>query len=578
MTVASRSLILAAYCVLLASAPYTTFAQQTGSVLDLDRMSSMRQNSMIGQMLTGEQIPTDDVVIPSVYTVGPGDILAYQTTGIDFSEKMALVSPENTILLERFGLVHVDGMTLQALRDTLQARMKRRAPDVDVFLTLRKPRLVYVTLKGNVQFPGTYAVPASMRVSTFLTVTRQPWLLRRDAVAADEMRRMSASVSLMSTNNELSRNPAPELSPYALRNIVVRHRRGVTRVDLAKALIDGGETYDPHVREGDVITVPFDAEMRPTISIAGSVATPATLVYKEGDRASLLLAAAGGGLDDADLSRVVLVQAGGSGKITLDVDSNLRIVGEDIELQPGSSIIVERKVLTGAQPRQGVVEVYGEVRQPGTVVIQPGVTRISDVINEVGGVESNAALSLSYIVRPEQTTWSERQMEDNANRRFMYSDLVLEDTLRYRLDQTYRLPYVSCDVGVALKDTASDDNVVMQNGDIVVIETAPNRVYVYGQVNHPGFVTYTPGKNLQWYVDKAGGFATGAEEGRSRIIKGKTKVWVEDDAAVVEPGDEIYVPRPPDIPAAVEIQTYAAIAAIASAIALLTTTVLTIFR
>ena len=53
---------------------------------------------------------------------------------------------------------------------------------------------------------------------------------------------------------------------------------------------------------------------------------------------------------------------------------------------------------------------------------------------------------------------------------------------------------------------------------------------------------------------------------------------MEDDAAVVEPGDEVYVPRPPDISAAVEIQTYAAIAAIASAIALLTTTVLTIFR
>lgn len=160
----------------------------------------------------------------------------------------------------------------------------------------------------------------------------------------------------------------------------------------------------------------------------------------------------------------------------------------------------------------------------------------------------------------------------------MYSDLTLEDTLRYRMDQMYRLPFVSCNVEAALRDTAGSNNITLQHGDIIVIEDTPSRVYVYGQVNRPGYVTYAPGKTLSWYVERAGGFGTGAEISRSRVIKGRSNVWVEDRDAIVEPGDEIYVPRPPDIPASVEIQTYAAVAAIASAIALLATTFITIFR
>ena len=558
-------------------APTLMMAQEGGSMFDMDMLSS-KANSGMTQLLTAEQVPSGDIVMSEVYYIGPGDIISYQTTGIDFTEKMAMVTPENTLMMERFGLVDCSGMTLQALRDTLRDKMNARAPGVKVFLTLRRPRLVYVSVQGNVPFPGTYAVPASMRVSTLLVVSRQPWLVRKDLAVSEQVRERGVSAAMKSTTESLRRSAPPTLSAFALRNITVRHQRGVTTVDLAKAQLPDGAKYDPHLREGDVVTVPYDAEEQPIISISGAVATPSKLVYKPGDKASLLLATAGGATAEADLDRVVLVQSSGGGKIKLDVDENLNITGEDPELQPGSSIIIEKKVFAGQNQKQGVVEVYGEVKHPGTVIIQPGITRISEVIEQAGGVESNASLALSYIVRPEQNTLSEREILDKSFRRFMYSDLQLEDTLRYKLDQRYRLPYVSCDMEKALRDTGSTENIAVQSGDIVVIQNTPDRIYVYGQVNRPGFVTYVPGKNLEWYVAQAGGFATGAEEGRSRIIKGKTMVWLEDDDAVVEPGDEIYVPRPPDIPAAVQMQTYATIAGVVSALAALTATILAIVR
>lgn len=555
--------------------PILSFAQSSGSMIDLDKLSA-RTNSSLTQLLTAEQVPTDDVVDPTVYVVGPGDVISLQTTGVDFTEKLAIVSPENTLLLERFGLVNVSNMTLQQLRDSLQSSMRRRAPEIDVFVSLRRPRLVYVSLKGNVPFPGTYAVPASMRVSTLLVVTRQPWLLRRDA-AVNEQIRSTGVTGTSSIADQLTRSGGPSLSAYAMRNIVVRHRSGISLVDLPKSKLPEGGRFDPHLREGDVVTVPFDAEQQANVSIAGAVATPSTLVFKEGDRASLLLAAAGGPLADADLSRVYLIQSGGEGKTQLSVDQSLHITGDDPLLQPGSSIIVERVVVAGDVAKQGVVEVYGEVKQPGSVVIKPGVTKLSDVIENAGGIKEGASLALSYIVRPDRTPWSQREAIGEAERRFMYSDLKLEDTLRYKLDQSYRLPYVSCDMIQALTDKNSSQNVTLQSGDVIVIERTPDRVFVYGQVERPGYVKFAPNKTLEWYVEQAGGFATGAKPGRSRIIKGKTKVWIDPDSETyVEAGDEIYVPRPPDIPAGVELQTWAVIAGIVSSLAAITATVLAI--
>ncbi|RPI67278.1 MAG: hypothetical protein EHM43_08975 [Ignavibacteriae bacterium] len=556
--------------------PLTLCAQSSGSMIDLDKMSA-RTNTGLTQLLTSEQVPTDDVVDPTVYVIGPGDVISLQTTGVDFTEKLAMVTPENTLLLERFGLINVADMTLQELRDSLQQGMRRRAKDIDVFVSLRRPRLVYVSLKGNVPFPGTYAVPASMRVSTLLVVTRQPWLLRKDAAVNEQLRTSSQGSTTIS--DQLTRSGGPTLSAYAMRNIVVRHRQGISLVDLPRSRMEGQGKLDPHLREGDVVTVPYDAEQQATISIAGAVATPATLVYKVGDRASILLAAAGGPLSEADLSRVYLIQAGGEGKTTLSVNAAFAVTGDDPELQPGSSIIVERQVAAGDVARQGVVEVYGEVNEPGSVVIKPGVTRLSDVIEDAGGIKAGASLALSYIVRPERTPWSQREMSDESSRRFMYSDLKLEDTVRYKLDQAYRLPYVSCDMRVALADTHSMQNVILQSGDVIVIERTPDRIFVYGQVVRPGYVNYMPNQTLEWYVEQAGGYATGAKVGRSRIIKGKTKVWVEPYSdTFVEPGDEIYVPRPPDIPAGIELQTWAVVAGVVSSLAALTATIFAILR
>jgi protein involved in polysaccharide export with SLBB domain len=548
-------------------APLMLMAQGTGSSLDLDRLSTAgRSQASLTQLLTADQVPTDDVIEPTAYVLGPGDVIAYQTTGFDFSEKLVVVTPENTLLMERYGLINVANMTLAAVRDSITALVKRRSKDAECFVTLKRPRLIYVSLRGNVPYPGTYAVPASMRVSTFLNVTRQPWLIRKDPGAAELMRTDQTIIGTQRVE-ELTRGRSSGLSPYASRNIVVRHRRGTTNVDLHRAGIFGNAKDDPHLREGDEVMVPFDDAAAPMMSVGGAVANPTTVVYKPGDKVSVLLAAAGGPAPDADLSRVLLIQPDEQGTSTIKVDDQFRIIGEDVEVHPGSAVVVERLVAAGENVRQGVVEIRGEVSRQGAVIIEPGKTRLTDVISRAGGITPLASAALAYVIRPEVSGSLQRRSHQDLMMRFLYSDLTLEDTLRYRLDEQLRLPYVSCDVAVALKDPNSKDNITLQSGDVIVVPRAPDRIYVYGQVTQPGFVTYEPNKTIEWYVDRAGGFAKGAKPGRARIIKGKSKVWLEDDSdIVVQAGDEVYVPRSPDVPAGFEIQTYAAIVGIISSV------------
>ncbi|HCN04506.1 MAG TPA: hypothetical protein DIS79_02715, partial [Bacteroidetes bacterium] len=190
----------------------------------------------------------------------------------------------------------------------------------------------------------------------------------------------------------------------------------------------------------------------------------------------------------------------------------------------------------------------------------------------------DASLALAYIIRKENLPVNNRDVRDEAMRRFLYSDLTIDDTLRFQLDQQYRIPYVSSDFRKAFANPSSYDNVVLQPGDLVIVPRRPDRVMVYGQVEQPGYVAYEPGKTLEWYLERAGGPAKGAKTGRARIIKGKNRVWVDDDEHIVEAGDEVYIPRSPDVSAGTEIQNYAVIAGIVSSVTALIGLFYTILR
>jgi protein involved in polysaccharide export with SLBB domain len=108
---------------------------------------------------------------------------------------------------------------------------------------------------------------------------------------------------------------------------------------------------------------------------------------------------------------------------------------------------------------------------------------------------------------------------------------------------------VGIDLPLVLKDSTFRDNIVLMGGDSIYIPEFDPVVMVRGAVNSPGAVAYEPGKNLDWYVDRAGGYTQTGDNGRPYVTQPngeregvKRRVILADRVPRPGPGSVIYVP------------------------------------
>ena len=156
-------------------ASMTIQAQLMGSSSDFD-MTKLMQSSAPGSadLLKAELLPSDNIVDADHYRIGPGDVLSIQTLSGNATEQFVSISPENSVLVPRIGELSLKNATLTQTKSMIIEMMKQRNPNATVTVTLRKCRSLYISIRGNVRYPGTYAVPASMRVSTVIRLANQP--------------------------------------------------------------------------------------------------------------------------------------------------------------------------------------------------------------------------------------------------------------------------------------------------------------------------------------------------------------------------------------------------------------------
>ncbi len=556
----ARQTLLVAFgiIVVLASATTNALAQGRTNALggDAEKLSQTDLSMQMSPALqSGSGFATDNILSPDHYFVGAGDILALEIVGPISLTVPLTVSPENVVLVPRLGEINVSGKTLTQVKAEIQRLVQSRNPNNRAYLTLQRPRTVYVRVSGNVTAPGLYTLPATMRVSSAVAIANQETL-------PSSKDRFAANRSIIGIPADNSPSGQYTVS-YAQRNVKVQHRNGTTDIaDALRSRYMDDPAADPTIRESDEIYVPFEYESvrdGAMLSIAGAVQRPCLMPYRKGDRISLLLKAAYGLTENADSTRVELleaVSAGASGN-TAKTLSAARILApggaDDIELPAGASVVVREKTQTAKL--RGTVSVLGEITSPGVYSIEVGVTRLAALVQQAGGLTKAAHLPLSTITRREMRSLAFRVTDAELSRNFQYTTLTPEDTLRYKLDESLRRPVVACDFTAALEKNSDADNVPLQDGDIITIAANPRNVFVFGQVNKPGFIEATEGKTAEWYVNAAGNYAPNADTARVRVIKAKNRLWLDPKvvagaakgtAITLEAGDQIYVPRVPD--------------------------------
>lgn len=558
---------------------FDLYSQVTGGS-DLKEMMKDDFESKVSadKLLKLDNLPIGNDIDPNFYIVGSGDILSIRILPQSVNSQLIQISPDGTILLPRAaGILSLKGMNLKQAIDAITNKILEINPKATVNIVLAQPRVCLISLAGNINQPGTYALPASYRVSTVLNYISQ---VQNQATNSSQL--LSQQFLKQEANSQRNRlfaeNGIASNSNSTNRNILVYHKDGsANNVDIEKAQALNDVSFDPYIREGDKIYLPYDDKYYTMISISGAVIRPFSTIFKEGDKAGMLLKFGYGLKENADLSNAELVYTDGR-KIKLNIDKNLKLIGEDYSLEAGSSIIIGQKTFS-KNLTKGFVSLKGQFKSEGVVSIENNVTKLREVVESVGGVLEDADLTNAYILRRDDSRGENFDQIREYSENFLNSDLTLEDTTRYILDLKLKLPYVACSVEEAISNNSENDNVKLQSGDVIVVPRKQNKVYVFGRVNKPGFIEFDKSKTYEWYISKAGGFANNAQKNRARIIRGVTNNWIEPQPEVkIKDGDKIYVPAPPDIPQQVTDAKYGMVAGIVGATASLLFLIINIFK
>ena len=94
----------------------------------------------------------------------------------------------------------------------------------------------------------------------------------------------------------------------------------------------------------------------------------------------------------------------------------------------------------------------------------------------------------------------------------------------------------------ALKRPGGTEDVLIKDGDTLVVPETPTTVQVVGAVFSPSGVVFRPGQSIDYYIKYAGGFTPDAADDRIEVIHAGGGLIPASKAGAIQPGDLILVP------------------------------------
>lgn len=322
----------------------------------------------------------------------------------------------------------------------------------------------------------------------------------------------------------------------------------VLAIDLARLM--AGEVPDVELRPNDVLVIPTINDLKEfeILTIGGEVTFPGEYPYADKMTVEDLIMQAGGLLDGASTAKVDVarrikdpkstVPSSVLGEVfTFEIKDGLVVDGDGFELQPFDIVEVRRSPGYREQER---VTLEGEVVFSGGYALTKKNERLSDLVKRAGGLTPDAYTRGARLIR--QMNDEEKAVEEAKLRMALQNqrgDSLSMDKLK--VNEFYS---VGIELDKALAEPGSDYDMVLREGDRLVIPQYVSTVSISGEVMYPNTVLYLKGKNLQYYVDQAGGYGFRAKKSRAYIVyMNGTVTRVRGlGKTVIEPGCAIIIP------------------------------------
>lgn len=506
-----------------------------GDKTDLESLSNAKTDyAKIFDKSSG-LLPIDGFVNAENYYLGPNDILEVTISSATPITIPVTISPEGSIVINYVGEINLKNLTLDKAKEKIINEIKKKFKSNDISVILKSPRVFNVSVVGNVNFPGTFTVSAFDRVDRIVAL----------AVKEKEVQQINKTIEMEKLpyfRDEVVENRFD----YSLRNIKIFRKNGDTiNVDLIKYFAIGDNSSNPYLRDGDIILIPKEDIEGNFIGIFGAVKQPGKFEYCKGDKLSTAIKIAQGTIENSDLSNIELTRISEDWSTftvsKIDYNDIITNKSHDIELKPGDRIFV--RPLKSIKPTKEVT-IKGEVLKPGKYPIVKGVTKLSEVIKSAGGFTENASLAEARIIRKIISDDELRKNPDYERLETMrLGKLDRTDIEYFTVEEAIKRGYVVTDFKKLFLKNEKNYDITLEGDEIIYIPTNYNSVYVYGQVNNPGYIRIENGKDYKYYIEKAGGLSEGAIKGDIAIIKAGTKEWKEPSDTQIESGDIIWIPK-----------------------------------
>lgn len=368
---------------------------------------------------------------------------------------------------------------------------------------------------------------------------------------------------------------ADGVTEQAFTNRAVMHRMKADRtlevisVDLAGIM--SGKTADIPLKENDVLFVASkpNAMTERTITIHGEVQYPGIYKFADNETVEDFILQAGGLTDAASTMKVDVSRrmndpaATATDSVIAQTFSFALKEGFVIDGTPGFILKPYDEVYVRKSPgymEQQNVTVEGEVIFSGTYTLGRRNTRISDLFKNAGGGTELAYISGAKLMRKANETEKARmeavlrmqqeqqqknllQLAASSNNASAITqtakDATKEELKKFTVPNEYP---VGIDLAEALKHPGSDADMILRDGDRLIVPQYNGTVKINGAVMYANTVAYEKGKRVSRYIDEAGGFAADANKSRAYIIYMNGKVAKAKHGVKVEPGCEIVVP------------------------------------
>ena len=333
-----------------------------------------------------------------------------------------------------------------------------------------------------------------------------------------------------------------------------------------------GRVADIPLRPNDVLFIPTRSDMQreQTLTIHGEVHYPGIYRYAHNETLEDFILQAGGLTDRASsvrvdvARRIINPQSMGNDTIiahtySFALKDGFVVDGEPgFELQPFDEVYVRKS--PGSHAQQNIT-VEGEVMFAGSYTLDRKNMRLSDAIKAAGGVNNLAYIEGARLIRRPNEFERQRMEKYLSDARKKYEDDMMEVMLksgnaagitqmqkqgltkeqleRYRVPDTYP---VGIELDKALSNPGGREDIVLREGDRLIVPQYNGTVKVNGEVMYANTVAYRKGKSVKYYIDQAGGFSSKAKKSQTYIIYMNGTVAKAGHNAKPMPGCEIVVP------------------------------------